>query len=58
MAVGERAFVRMMSAPCCTAALYCCTCSATACCDDAVVTMRFLSTSGLRFRKFWISLSV
>ena len=57
-AVGESGLFRMMSAPCWTAELNCCTCSDTACCDDAVVTIRFLSTSGLRLRNFWISLNV
>ena len=58
IAVGEIAFVRMMSAPCWTAALYCCTCSATAVCEDAVVTMMFLSTSGLCLSHFCINLKV
>ena len=56
-AVGDSGLLRMMSAPCWIAELNCCTCSATACCDDAVVTIRFLSTSGLRLRNFWISRS-
>src|SRR3954470_13908473 len=54
-AVAESAFVRMICAPCCTAALYCCTCSETAVWEDAVVMMMFLSTSGLRLRNFGIS---
>src|SRR4051794_11949498 len=56
-AVAESAFVRMICAPCCTAALYCCTCSETADCDEAVVMMTFLSTSGLCLRNFGISFS-